>query len=231
MVLEAVGKGVVETPLSANVRHYHGGVEWFTCVDEISESDRHRMIEFAQQELGKEYARWKAMKFGFRILFQKDKKQRDELRRSRRLFCSHYVAQVYNAVGKDLKKGVSDRFMSPGDVAGSPLLKRAGALRKRYMLPGLTPLALIERGFFARTPPTAASCVRSSVKITSHLLCLVAGREGPRRLPRHNVARRDPDQRLSIVQPLGPQLYAGAFRCESDSNRYRMPPTELFRKG
>jgi hypothetical protein len=131
MVLEAVEKGVVETPLSANVRHYHGGVEWFTCVDEISESDRHRMIEFAQRELGKEYARWKAMKFGFRILFQKDKKQRDELRRSRRLFCSHYVAQVYNAVGKDLKKGVSDRFMSPGDVAGSPLLKRAGALRKR----------------------------------------------------------------------------------------------------
>jgi hypothetical protein len=130
MVLEAVGKGVVVTPLSANVRHYHGDVEWFTCVEAIPESDRHRMIEFAQQELGKEYARWKAIKLGLRILLQKGEKQRDELRRARQLFCSQYVAEVYNSVGKDLKKGVSDRFMSPADVASSPLLRPAGALRK-----------------------------------------------------------------------------------------------------
>ena len=130
MVLEAVGKVVIVTPLSANVRRYHGDVEWFACVEEIPEEDRHRMIEFAQQELGKEYARWKALKLGLRILFQKGEKQRDQLRRERQLFCSQYVAQVYNSVGKDLKRGVSDRFMSPADVAGSPLLKRAGALRK-----------------------------------------------------------------------------------------------------
>lgn len=130
MVLEAVGKGVVVTPLSANVRRYHGDVEWFTCVEDIPESDRRRMIEFAQQDLGKEYARWKAIKLGLRILFQKGEKQRDELRRARQLFCSQYVAQVYNSVGKDLKRGVTDRFMSPADVASSPLLKRAGALRK-----------------------------------------------------------------------------------------------------
>jgi hypothetical protein len=130
MVMEAVGKGVVVTPLSANVRSYHGEVEWFTCVEDIPDADRQRMIEFAQQELGKEYARWKAIRLGLRILFQKDRKQRDKLRRERQLFCSHYVAQAYNAVGKDLKKGVSDRFMSPADVAGSPLLKRAGLLWK-----------------------------------------------------------------------------------------------------
>ena len=130
MVLEAVGRGVVVTPLSANVRRYHGDVEWFTCVEEIPEADRLRMIEFAQQELGKEYTRWKAIRLGLRILFQKDRKQRDGLRRSRQLFCSHYVAEVYTAVGKDLKKGISDRFMSPADVASSPLLRRAGALRK-----------------------------------------------------------------------------------------------------
>ncbi len=130
MVLEAVGKGVVVTPLSANVRHYHGDVEWFTCVEEIPEEERRRMIDFARQELGKEYATWKAVKLGLRVLFQKDKKQRDELRRARQLFCSHYVAEVYNAVGRDLKKGVSDRFMSPADVASSPLLRRAGTLRK-----------------------------------------------------------------------------------------------------
>ncbi len=136
MVLEAVGKGVVVTPLSANVRRYHGDVEWFTCVEDIPEPDRNRMIEFAQQELGKEYARWKAMKFGLRILFQKGEKQRDELRRARQLFCSQYVAEVYNSVGKDLKRGVSDRFMSPADVASSPLLKRAGALRKSVACAG-----------------------------------------------------------------------------------------------
>ena len=130
MVMEAVGKGVVVTTLSANVLSYHGDVEWFTCVEEISQTDRHRMIEFAQLELGKEYARWKAVAFGLRILFQKNRIQRDRLRREQSLFCSHYVAEVYNAVGRDLKKGVSDRFMSPADVASSPLLKRAGVLRK-----------------------------------------------------------------------------------------------------
>ena len=41
------------------------------------------------------------------------------------------VAEVYNAGERDLKKGVSDRFMSPGDIASSALLKRMGALRKR----------------------------------------------------------------------------------------------------
>ncbi len=130
MVMEAVGKGVVVTPLSTNVRAYHGRVELFTCVEEIPDADRQRMIQFAQQELGKEYARWKAIGLGLRILFRKNLEQRDELRRERRLFCSHYVAEVYNAVGKDLKKGVSDRFMSPQDIADSPLLKRLGVLRK-----------------------------------------------------------------------------------------------------
>jgi hypothetical protein len=68
---------------------------------------------------------------GFRILFLHDVDTRDRLRREARLFCSHYVAETYNAIGRDLKKGVSDRFMSPGDIASSPLLMRVGALRKR----------------------------------------------------------------------------------------------------
>jgi hypothetical protein len=89
------------------------------------------MIQIAQQELGKEYALWRALILGWRVLFQKDIEKRDGLRREARLFCSHYVAAVYNAIGKDLKRGVSDRFMSPGDIASSPMLKRMGALRKR----------------------------------------------------------------------------------------------------
>lgn len=131
MVMEAVGKGVIVTPLSNNVISYRGDVEWFTSVEEIPADQRLRMVEFAQQELGKEYALWRVVLLGFRLLFQHDRERRDTLRREVRLFCSHYVAETYNAVGKDLKKGVSDRFMSPADIAASPVLKRMGALRKR----------------------------------------------------------------------------------------------------
>ncbi len=130
MVMEAVGKGVVVTPISKNVRSYPGRVEWFTSIEEIPEDQRLRMIEFAQLELGKEYALWRALFLGIRVLFQRTVESRDNLRRERQLFCSHYVAQAYNSIGRDLKKEVSDRFMSPGDIATSPLLKRLGVLVK-----------------------------------------------------------------------------------------------------
>jgi hypothetical protein len=130
MVLEAVGKGVVVTPISRNIRSYSGSVEWFTCIDEIPADQRLQMIRFAQRELGKEYALWRAILLGWRVLFQRNLESRDRLRREERLFCSHYVAATYNSIGKDLKKGVSDRFMSPGDIAASPLLKRVGILHK-----------------------------------------------------------------------------------------------------
>jgi len=56
MVMEAVGRGVVVTPLSKNVSFYPGYVEWFTSVEEIPDHQRLQMVELAQQELGKEYA-------------------------------------------------------------------------------------------------------------------------------------------------------------------------------
>jgi hypothetical protein len=131
MVMEAVGRGVVVTPLSANVAGYHGSVEWFTSVVEIDAGTRERMVRFAQEELGKEYGRWNAIALGLRLLFKKGVEARDTLRRAQRLFCSHYVAQIYNAGGVDLQRGVSDRFMSPGDIARSPVLQRVGALKGR----------------------------------------------------------------------------------------------------
>jgi hypothetical protein len=145
MVMEAVGKGVIVTPLSSNVAGYRGDVEWFTCQERIPAEERLRLVEFAQRELGKEYALWKAVVLGMRILFQHDREKRDSLRRERQLFCSHYVAETYNAIGRDLKKGVSDRFMSPGDIADSPLLLRVGALKKRGTRRG--------RGFHRRRSP------------------------------------------------------------------------------
>jgi hypothetical protein len=130
MVLEAVGRGVIATPLSINVAEYHGDVELYTSVPVIPEDSRRRMIQFAQEELGKEYATWATLWLGVRILLQRHIDRRDALRRERKLFCSFYVAQVYNAGGFDLKRGVSDRFMSPRDIASSPLLRVVGPLRR-----------------------------------------------------------------------------------------------------
>ncbi len=131
MVMEAIGNGVVVTPLSNNVAAYDGRVEWFTSVDEISANDRITMVQFAQQELGKEYDTWKLIQFALMLIFGGSVEKRDKLRRSRKLVCSYYVAQAYNSIGRDLKPNVSDRFMTPDDIANSPKLKRMVALRKK----------------------------------------------------------------------------------------------------
>ena len=129
MVMEAVGKGVSISPLSRNVRHYHGHVHWYTAKHPIPENKRIAMVRFAQEELGKEYALWKAVLLGLSILFKSDADQRDALRRENKLYCSWYFAQIYNSIGLDLKKGTSDRFMTPQDIARSPQLVRRGALK------------------------------------------------------------------------------------------------------
>ena len=132
MVLEAKGRGVVATSFSRNIKEYRGDVEWFSCVREIPQEDRRNMVIFAQEELGKRYGRWKAIWLGMRSLFERDMERRDRLRKETKLFCSEYVAQVYNSVGLDLKKQRSDRFMKPVDIAESPLLERRGALKLQF---------------------------------------------------------------------------------------------------
>ena len=126
MVMEAVMRGVTIAPLSRNIFQHHGNVEWFSCKKEISEEDRLKMVIFAQEELGKSYARWKTMLFGLKILLNRNLSRKDQLRMENKLFCSQYVAQIYNSVGLDLKKNREDRFMSPGDIAKSPLMEKKG---------------------------------------------------------------------------------------------------------
>ncbi len=130
MVMEAKGQGVVVNSTSRSIRHYRGDVEWFSCKEEISEDDRLRMVKFAQEELGKSYGRWKTILLGIKILFEHDLEKRDRLKRGKKLFCSEYVAQIYNSIGLDLRKGRSDRFTKPGDIANSPLLEKRGQLKK-----------------------------------------------------------------------------------------------------
>jgi hypothetical protein len=130
MVMEAKGQGVVVNSILRSIRHYRGDVEWFSCKKEISGDDRLRMVKFAQEELGKSYGRWKAILLGIKILFEHDLEKRDRLKREKKLFCSEYVAQIYNSIGLDLKKGRSDRDTKPGDIANSPLLEKRGLLKK-----------------------------------------------------------------------------------------------------
>lgn len=136
MVMEADTKGVVVSRLSSKLEKYKGEVEWYAYAEEISKEDRSRMIDFAQKELGKEFATWKAFWFGWRVFLKKTLSAKDEFRRANKLFCSHYVASIYNFVGKDLKKDRADRFMSPQDIANSRKLEKKGVfiVRKRIFL-------------------------------------------------------------------------------------------------
>jgi len=129
MVMEATMRGVMVMPLSRNIFKHKGKVEWFTSKQEISDEDRLRMVIFAQEELGKSFARWKAVLFGLKILLNRNLSKKDQLRMENKLFCSQYVAQIYNSIGLDLKKNREDRFMSPGDIARSPLMEKRGEFR------------------------------------------------------------------------------------------------------
>jgi len=123
MVLEAVGKGVIVTPLSKNIKEYPGTVELF-FPNKISEAQRKKIISFAQIELGKEYSIWKL----FLYMFTK-KDKRDAYRKENKLFCSHFVASTYNYAGYDIVKGTSDSYTTPEDIATSDKISFKGNLK------------------------------------------------------------------------------------------------------
>ena len=129
MVMEAVGRGVIITPLSLNISHYQGHVHWFSSRRKIPAADRKRMIIFAQEELGKKYARFRAFWVGVKLLLRWKREERDELRHEQKLFCSSYVAQIYNAIDIDLVPGISDLHTTPEDIARSPELIKRGVLK------------------------------------------------------------------------------------------------------
>lgn len=134
MVMEAIRKGVIVNPLRRSVHRYKGSVEWWTCKKEIDDSVRGKMIIFAQRQLGKDFGFWLLFWFGFMIsFFYRDLDKRDAFRRERKLFCSLYVALIYNKAGIDLKRNRADRFMSPADIASSPELEYRGTLKERVL--------------------------------------------------------------------------------------------------
>lgn len=136
MVLEAVGKGIICTPLSRNIGHYQGEVHLYTAREMYQKGDpwtergkRQSIVEFAQMELGKEYATWKLVLYGWKLLWGRDLDKKDKFRTSNKLVCSQYVAAAYNIVGVDLKEGLADRFTKPSDIAKSKKLEMVGAIK------------------------------------------------------------------------------------------------------
>ncbi|HNW59418.1 MAG TPA: YiiX/YebB-like N1pC/P60 family cysteine hydrolase [bacterium] len=129
MVMEAVGRGVVVTPLSTGVREHKARVHWFTAVQPITAEQRRHMIMEAQEELGKKYALGHAIWVGIKLLFNWKPERRDQLRKEQKFFCSAYVAHVYNACGIDLKRGLGDSSMVPEDIATSTELVDRGILK------------------------------------------------------------------------------------------------------
>ena len=130
MVMEAVAKGVIITPLSRSVGHYKGDVDWYQSREPIIDNDRRKMIVVAQKELGKSFTKCGLLLVGAYIVIGKKFDENDTFVRSKKFFCSFYVAATYNAAGLDLKQDTADRFTTPDDIARSPLLKKNGVLKK-----------------------------------------------------------------------------------------------------
>ena len=130
MVIEAIGNGVIVNPVSLSLDRYHARVEWFSCQEEIRDEKRREMIRYAQEELGKGYAAWLAFRFMVKMLFTGGFDKGDPVQREKSYYCSEFVSNIYTHAGLDLRKGRSDRYMSPDDIARSPLLIPRGILQR-----------------------------------------------------------------------------------------------------
>lgn len=128
MVMEAVGKGVILSPLSRNIEHFKGDVEWFQYKGGISKEDRIKIIVRGQKELGKKYATWKVVWFGIKIYLKLHLKK-DNATKSDRLFCSEYVSAMYGAINLDLDMDKANRNTSPDDIVKSVKTEMKGILK------------------------------------------------------------------------------------------------------
>ena len=132
MVVEAVNKGVIATPLSENLRRYKGGVDFFQVEQELSEEKRLMMLQFAQMQLGKSFNLWALLKSGMRVVLGLSLTDKDGAFRhpAGRYFCSQFVSDIYKKGGVDLDIDLSSTRTSPDAIAKSPLLKFRGVLKR-----------------------------------------------------------------------------------------------------
>jgi hypothetical protein len=132
MVLEAVGNGVVAMPLSMNLKKHHGGIDYFRAKENIPEEVRLKMVIFAQEQLGKQYAFSQMAVFGFKLLLRMSMSPKEKRANgaSGQYFCSQYVSDTYLKQGYDLAIQYGNRYTSPDALAKSEKLVLTGVLRK-----------------------------------------------------------------------------------------------------
>lgn len=117
MVLEAIGQGVLARPISYNLNHYSGDIEYFRPSREIATETRTLMAQFAQAQLGKKYASRRLVGFFFKLLFNRPMQSHDNESAAGRYFCSEYVADIYAKHGLDLDIERSSGYTSPDRLA------------------------------------------------------------------------------------------------------------------
>ena len=129
MVMEAVARGILISPLSKNIERYSGDVEWYTCTETISEDRREKLINFAQKFLGEKYGWRSVILLGIKIFLGVSLNEKDRKDSEGRLFCSQYVSKCYNAIGIDLDINKGDGTTSPDDLEKSPKTVIKGILK------------------------------------------------------------------------------------------------------
>lgn len=131
MVLEAVEKGVIATPLSENLGRHAGGVDYFVYTETLSDDKRATMVQFAQMQLGKDYNLWALLVSGMRVVLGLSLKDKNgDFRRAAGMyFCSQYVSDIYAQAGIDLNIDLASTRTSPDAIASSPMLKLHGRLK------------------------------------------------------------------------------------------------------
>jgi len=130
MVLEAIGQGVLARPISYNLNHYTGDIEYFRPKQEIAAETRTKMAQFAQAQLGKKYASRRLFGFFLKLVFNRPLQSEDSTTAACRYFCSEYVADIYAKNGLDLDIQRSSGYTSPDRLANAEGLTFVATLNR-----------------------------------------------------------------------------------------------------
>lgn len=129
MVMEVLSSGLILRTMSRSVSRYFGHVDLFSTKKSLPAAKRQKMIEFAQEELGKKYSVAHLLQAGVYRIFGLGSPDERTLRRVEKMICSEFISRVYLKAGIDLKKGMESSFTTPGDISLSPALMKKSRLK------------------------------------------------------------------------------------------------------
>ena len=122
--LESVGTGVRLILMSELVRHYEGGIDYFSI--KASEAEKKSAISWAFGQLGKKYDTIGIYRF-LRHIMGGDV---SVMRQNDEWFCSELVAKAYKEAGVTLVDGEKPAFTSPSDIVKSGLVMGEFAVKR-----------------------------------------------------------------------------------------------------